>query len=142
MNLKVMLIMNLILSSIAFAKPEVGIVGKYNRCAQSTSTNGIEHSKSVELAIEDNESVYLAVKFYSGNSNCTGFGEVLVESRRFEVVNRIGNFPDLLTLTVKDQNGSGYYEMYFGDNVVLLNSSETLPVIYDPTKTIILEKLK
>ena len=118
-------------------------VGVYADCVKWTTINGVEHSKGFEYALNEDQSQYLEIKYYTGTAKCEGDGEILLRDDDFQTLNRIGKFPQGLILTLKDKPNSGdYYEMMFGGDSVIINSSKSLPVDYDINRTLILMKIK
>lgn len=117
-------------------------VGVYADCVKWTTVNGVEHSKGFEYALNEDQSMYLEVKFYTGTAKCEGEGEVLMRAENFQILDRIGKFPQVLTMTVKDLDGGDYYKLLLGGDSLVLTSSENLPVEYDIYRSLILTKIK
>ena len=68
-------------------------VGVYAECVQWTTINGVKHSKGFEFALNEDQSMHLDVKFYTGTAKCEGDGETLMRADNFQILNRIGKFP-------------------------------------------------
>lgn len=135
-------IVTLLMPFAASAAPIESRVGVYAECVQWTTVNGIEHSKGFEYALNEDESMHLEIKYYTGTAKCEGDGEVLMRAGNFDIKNRIGKFPQILILLVKDMDGGDYYEIMFSNDSAIINSSDKLPVEYDINRTLLLTKVK
>lgn len=140
MKFKIVLIANIFLSFLASASPDDSVIGSYKECVPWTRINGVEHSKGYEYKLNEDRSMQFIIKFYKGNSKCEGIGEVVLQALKFDLVKKIGEFPNYLVLVVKDQGGSGYYRLSFGGETVMVENSDSSPVDYDFNRTVLLKK--
>lgn len=132
----------LLIPICASASPIESRVGVYAECVKWTTVNGVEHSKGFEYALKEDQSQYFEVKYYTGTAKCEGDGEVVMKAENFQILDRIGKFPQVLTMTLKDLDGGDYYKLLLGGDSLVLTSSATLPVEYDIQRTIILTKVQ
>ncbi len=140
MKFRIVLVASMFLSFLAVASPDDSVVGSYKDCVPWTRVNGVEHSKGYEYELNEDRSMQFGIKFYTGNSKCAGIGEVILQAIKFDLVKKIGEFPNYLVLVVKDQGGSGYYRLSFGGDTVMVENSDHSPVDYDFNRTVLLKK--
>lgn len=126
----------------ASAAPIESRVGVYADCVRWTTVNGVEHSKKFEYALNEDQSMYLDILFYTGTSKCEGDGEVLLHVGNFELQETVGKFPKIFLIEAQDKDSGDYYQMMFSSDSVIINSGESLPVKYDMNRTIHLDKVK
>jgi hypothetical protein len=132
----------LLIPICASASPIESSVGVYAECAKWTTINGVEHSKGFEYALNEDQSQHLEIRYYTGTAKCEGDGEVLMRAENFQILDRIGKFPQVLIMTLKDADDGDYYSLMFGGDSLVLTSSDKLPVEYDINRTLILTKVQ
>lgn len=140
MKIKLMLLTVVLFPLIASANADRSIVGTYKSCVPWTRINGVEHSKGLEFVLTETRSMQFQIKFYTGNSNCDGTSENLVNAQNFSVIESIGKYPNYLILVLKDQDGSGYYRINFGSDTIVVESSKSMPIKYDFNRTVVLKR--
>lgn len=117
-------------------------VGEYAYCVQWTRVNGVEHSKGFRFVLNEDQSMVFEVKYYTGTAKCEGEGESIMRSEKLTVLKTVGDFPEVLMMTLKDEDAGNYYELMFGGDSLLLEIGDSLPVEADFNKTVLLSKVK
>lgn len=116
--------------------------GAYTSCARWTTINGIEHSKGFFYVLNEDDSMALTVRFYTGSSECEGVGETILHLERFIVEKKVAYKKRIFILEAKNEDRGDYYRMLFSDDSVILSSSDTFPVKIDINRSLLLKKVQ
>lgn len=102
--------------------------GTYSKCIIQTKVAGVERSSQIEYAFNEDQSMYLEVRMYSGSSQCLGVGDVSDRVEGFRI-DSVFSVPQLTLIEVTHLESGDAYNFIFKEKKVTVtissNSGET-----------------